>query len=62
MPRSEIGQDRRIRVHSRFVRVTHWLNAVAILVMIGSGWRIYNNVPIFQLAHFPRMGDARRRS
>ena len=24
------------------LRVTHWLNALALLVMIGSGWRIYN--------------------
>ncbi|MGO9546556.1 MAG: cytochrome b/b6 domain-containing protein [Rhodomicrobium sp.] len=42
-----------IPVHSRFVRVTHWLNAIAILVMIGSGWRIYNNVPIFPWFTFP---------
>lgn len=53
MPRGEIGQDRRIRVHSRFVRATHWINAVAILIMIGSGWRIYNNVPIFSWLTFP---------
>ncbi len=42
-----------IPVHSRFVRVTHWLNAIAIIVMIGSGWRIYNNVPIFHWLTFP---------
>ncbi len=41
------GSRRSIPVHSRFVRTTHWLNAIAIIVMIGSGWRIYNNVPIF---------------
>ena len=40
--------------HSRFVRITHWLNAIAILVMIGSGWRIYNNVPIFHWLTFPQ--------
>jgi thiosulfate reductase cytochrome b subunit len=28
------------------VRITHWLNAVAIIVMIGSGWRIYNREPL----------------
>jgi thiosulfate reductase cytochrome b subunit len=33
--------------HSRIVRVTHWINAVAFVVMVGSGWRIYDNVPIF---------------
>jgi Ni,Fe-hydrogenase I cytochrome b subunit len=24
------------------VRITHWLNAIAIIIMIGSGWRIYS--------------------
>jgi thiosulfate reductase cytochrome b subunit len=27
------------------LRITHWLNALAILLMIGSGWRIYNWYP-----------------
>jgi len=43
----------RIPVHSLFVRTTHWINAIAIVIMIGSGWRIYNNVPIFEWIHFP---------
>jgi thiosulfate reductase cytochrome b subunit len=34
-------------LHPLTVRITHWLNAVAILVMIGSGWRIYNQEPLF---------------
>jgi thiosulfate reductase cytochrome b subunit len=42
-----------IPVHSAFVRITHWINAIAIIVMIGSGWRIYNNVPIFHWLTFP---------
>jgi thiosulfate reductase cytochrome b subunit len=25
----------------------HWLNAVAIVVMVGSGWEIYNASPLF---------------
>lgn len=29
------------------VRITHWLNAAAIIVMVGSGWRIYNQEPLF---------------
>jgi thiosulfate reductase cytochrome b subunit len=33
--------------HSWPVRVTHWLMALAILILIGSGWRIYNASPIF---------------
>ncbi len=40
-------------IHSRFVRITHWINAVAMIIMIGSGWRIYNNVPIFPTFTFP---------
>jgi thiosulfate reductase cytochrome b subunit len=35
------------RVHSLPMRVTHWVNAVAMTVMIMSGWRIYNASPLF---------------
>ncbi len=31
----------------------HWINAVAILVMIGSGWGIYNDSVIFGFLYFP---------
>jgi len=34
-------------VHPGWVRVCHWINAIAILVMIGSGWQIYNASPLF---------------
>jgi thiosulfate reductase cytochrome b subunit len=34
-------------LHPLLVRITHWLNAIAIFVMIGSGWRIYNQEPLF---------------
>ena len=34
-------------VHPLLVRVTHWINALAILVMVASGWRIYNAAPLF---------------
>ncbi len=33
--------------HSLAARVAHWCQALAIIIMIGSGWRIYDNVPIF---------------
>ena len=36
-----------IVIHPAWVRVTHWINAVAMLVMIGSGWEIYNASPLF---------------
>jgi len=34
-------------IHPAWVRITHWINAVAMLVMIGSGWEIYNASPLF---------------
>jgi thiosulfate reductase cytochrome b subunit len=40
-------------VHPVWVRVTHWVNAVAIIVMIGSGWEIYDASPLFAF-RFPR--------
>src|SRR5262245_30075152 len=36
-----------------WVRVTHWTSVVAVLVMIGSGWEIYNASPLFSFT-FPR--------
>jgi thiosulfate reductase cytochrome b subunit len=32
-------------LHPLSRRIMHWINALAILVMIGSGWRIYNYYP-----------------
>ena len=37
----------RLVIHPAWVRITHWINAVAMLVMIGSGWEIYNASPLF---------------
>src|SRR6478752_6896069 len=34
-------------IHPAWVRIAHWLNALAMLVMIGSGWEIYNASPLF---------------
>jgi thiosulfate reductase cytochrome b subunit len=36
-----------VTIHPLWVRVTHWVNAVAIVMMIGSGWQIYNASPLF---------------
>jgi thiosulfate reductase cytochrome b subunit len=41
-------------IHPRWVRVCHWINALAILVMIGSGWQIYDASPLFDFLTFPR--------
>lgn len=40
-------------LHPLVVRITHWVNALAMILMIGSGWRIYNASPIFDFT-FPR--------
>jgi thiosulfate reductase cytochrome b subunit len=40
-------------IHPRWVRVTHWLNAFAILIMIASGWQIYDASPLFRFLVFP---------
>jgi thiosulfate reductase cytochrome b subunit len=29
-------------IHPAWLRVAHWINAVAILVLVTSGWKIYN--------------------
>jgi thiosulfate reductase cytochrome b subunit len=42
-------------VHPVWVRLTHWINAVAMFVMIGSGWRIYNASPLFPFAFPPAL-------
>jgi thiosulfate reductase cytochrome b subunit len=34
-------------IHPVWVRVTHWINALAMFVMIASGWEIYNASPLF---------------
>jgi thiosulfate reductase cytochrome b subunit len=31
----------------------HWTNAIAIFIMVGSGWKIYNDEVIFGWLHFP---------
>ncbi|MDE2441586.1 MAG: cytochrome b/b6 domain-containing protein [Betaproteobacteria bacterium] len=37
-------------IHPRWVRITHWVNAVAVVIMAMSGWRIYNASPFFPFA------------
>ena len=40
-------------IHPVWVRVTHWVNALAMLVLIGSGWQIYNASPLFPFVFPP---------
>ena len=42
-----------VTIHPRWVRVCHWINALAILVMIGSGWQVYDASPLFGF-EFPK--------
>ncbi len=41
-------------IHPSWVRVCHWINALAILVMIGSGWQIYDASPLFRSLEFSK--------
>jgi len=38
--------------HPLLIRITHWINVLAILILILSGWRIYNASPLFDF-RFP---------
>lgn len=40
-------------IHPPWVRITHWLNAFAILMMVTSGWEVYDASPIFKAIYFP---------
>jgi Ni/Fe-hydrogenase b-type cytochrome subunit len=40
-------QPRRRPRHHWIVRLTHWVNALALVIMIGSGLRIFNAYPAF---------------
>ena len=41
------------RLHPLPLRIMHWINAVAIFIMIGSGWKIYNDDVLFSFLRFP---------
>jgi thiosulfate reductase cytochrome b subunit len=44
---ADISSAPRDVVHPAWVRVTHWINAAAMVVMIGSGWQVYDASPLF---------------
>lgn len=44
---------KRKAIHPLWVRITHWINAFAILMMVTSGWQIYNASPNFHWLRFP---------
>jgi thiosulfate reductase cytochrome b subunit len=48
------------RLHPLPVRIMHWINAVVMLVMITSGWGIYDDDVVIRGVHFSqfwRLGD-----
>ncbi|MET0538178.1 MAG: hypothetical protein ABWZ64_09490, partial [Xanthobacteraceae bacterium] len=53
------------RLHPLPLRIMHWTNAIAMIVMIGSGWKIYEDEVLFGWLHFPKSitigGEAARR-
>jgi len=41
------------QMHPVAIRIMHWLNALAMLVMVTSGWKIYEDEPLFGTVRFP---------
>jgi thiosulfate reductase cytochrome b subunit len=42
-----------MKMHPLIIRIAHWTNALAIIILITSGWKIYNDEVIFGILHFP---------
>jgi thiosulfate reductase cytochrome b subunit len=42
-----------LRLHPLPVRIMHWINAFAMIIMIMSGWKIYDDDVIFSWLRFP---------
>ncbi len=40
-------------IHPVWLRANHWINLIAVVIMVLSGWRIYNASPIFAFS-FPK--------
>ncbi len=40
-------------IHPIWLRANHWINLLAVVIMVLSGWRIYNASPIFAFS-FPK--------
>jgi thiosulfate reductase cytochrome b subunit len=41
------------KLHPLSLRIMHWINALAMIIMIGSGWKIYEDEVLFGWLHFP---------
>jgi thiosulfate reductase cytochrome b subunit len=47
------ARDDTVVLHSGWVRAAHWTWALGVIILIGSGWRIYNQEPLFDFLSFP---------
>ncbi len=47
MMNSLSNQIKPATIHPLWLRICHWVNALSILIMVTSGWRIYNASPLF---------------
>ena len=45
--RAQGSEERSPVIYPLWLRLTHWLNALAVVLMVMSGWRIYNASPLF---------------
>jgi thiosulfate reductase cytochrome b subunit len=52
-PDKNSARDRWVTVHPVVVRITHWVNAVAIVCMVMSGWQIYDASPLLPFTFPP---------
>jgi len=41
-----------ITIQPAWVRITHWINALAVVLMVMSGWQVYDASPIFPVLRF----------
>jgi thiosulfate reductase cytochrome b subunit len=48
-----VKSTRRHRLHPGTLRAMHWINALAMILLIMSGWKIYNDEVLFGWLHFP---------
>ena len=47
-----MSQDKK-NIHPAWLRLNHWINLIAVVIMVLSGWEIYNAAPIFDFS-FPK--------
>ncbi|MFM0669411.1 cytochrome b/b6 domain-containing protein [Paraburkholderia sediminicola] len=40
-------------IQPAWVRITHWINALAVVLMVMSGWQVYDASPIFPVLRIP---------